>query len=298
MKYDLIAENPESTVVADYKAEYRTETHYQSEAELERAFIAQLQTQAYEYLPVKSESELIDNLRRQLARLNNYEFSDAEWEQFFKTKIANPNSGIEEKTVIIQEDHIQLLTRDNGEVKNIYLIDKQNIHNNTLQVINQYEVDGTRANRYDVTVLVNGLPLVHIELKRRGVDIKEAFNQINRYARESFWAGSGLFEYVQLFVISNGTHTKYYSNTTRNQHIKEGQGRSRASKKTSNSFEFTSWWADAENRPITDLVDFAKTFFAKHVLLNILTRYCVFTSERLLLVMRPYQIIATERTCL
>ena len=295
MKYDLIAENPESTVVADYKAEYRTETHYQSEAELERAFIAQLQTQAYEYLPVKSEAELTDNLRRQLARLNNYEFSDAEWEQFFKTKIANPNSGIEEKTVIIQEDHIQLLNRDNGEVKNIYLIDKQNIHNNTLQVINQYEVDGTRANRYDVTVLVNGLPLVHIELKRRGVDIKEAFNQINRYARESFWAGSGLFEYVQLFVISNGTHTKYYSNTTRNQHIKEGQGRSRASKKTSNSFEFTSWWADAENRPITDLVDFAKTFFAKHVLLNILTRYCVFTSERMLLAMRPYQIIATER---
>ena len=295
MKYDLIAENPESTVVADYKAEYRTETHYQSEAELERAFIAQLQTQAYEYLPVKSEAELTDNLRRQLARLNNYEFSDAEWEQFFKTKIASPNSGIEEKTVIIQEDHIQLLNRDNGEVKNIYLIDKQNIHNNTLQVINQYEVDGTRANRYDVTVLVNGLPLVHIELKRRGVDIKEAFNQINRYARESFWAGSGLFEYVQLFVISNGTHTKYYSNTTRNQHIKEGQGRSRASKKTSNSFEFTSWWADAENRPITDLVDFAKTFFAKHVLLNILTRYCVFTSERMLLAMRPYQIIATER---
>jgi type I restriction enzyme R subunit len=282
--------------VADYKAENRTETNYQSEAELERVFIAQLQTQAYEYLPIKSEAELICNLRRQLAHLNDYDFTDSEWELFFKTKIANPNSRIEEKTVIIQEDHIQLLTRDNGEVKNIRLIDKQNIHNNTLQVINQYAVEeGAHSNRYDVTILVNGLPLVHIELKRRGVDIKEAFNQIDRYARESFWAGSGLFEYVQLFVISNGTHTKYYSNTTRNQHIKEAQGRSRGSRKTSNSFEFTSWWADAENRPITDLVDFTKTFFAKHVILNILTRYCVFTSERMLLVMRPYQIVATER---
>lgn len=296
MKYDLIAENPESTVVADYQAEYRTETHYQSEAELERAFITQLRTQAYEYLPIKSETELIDNLRCGLARLNDYDFTDSEWERFFKTIIANPNSGIEEKTAIIQgDDTAQLLVRDSGEKKNIRLIDKHNIHNNTLQVINQYEVEGARANRYDVTVLVNGLPLVHVELKRRGVDIKEAFNQIDRYARESFWAGSGLFEYVQLFVISNGTHTKYYSNTTRNQHIKEGQGRSRTSRKTSNSFEFTSWWADAENRPITDLVDFSKTFFAKHVLLNILTKYCVFTSERILLVMRPYQIVATER---
>lgn len=295
MKYDLIAENPESTVVSDYTAEYRTETHSQSEAELERAFIGQLQTQAYEYLPIRSEAEMIANLRLRLARLNEYEFTDSEWERFFKANIANPNSGIEEKTTIIQEDHIQLLTRDSGEVKNIYLIDKQNIHNNTLQIINQYEIEGTRANRYDVTVLVNGLPLVHIELKRRGVEIKEAFNQIDRYSRESFWAGSGLFEYVQLFIISNGTHTKYYSNTTRNQHLKEGQGRSRTSRKTSNSFEFTSWWADAENRPITDLVDFAKTFFAKHVLLNVLTKYCVFTSERMLLVMRPYQIVATER---
>ena len=193
---------------------------------------------------------------------------------------------------------MQLLTRDDGTVKNIYLLDKVNIHNNSLQVINQYEVDGgMRSNRYNVTILVNGLPLVHIELKRRGVDIKEAFNQIDRYQRESFWAGSGLFEYVQIFVISNGTYTKYYSNTTRQSHIKEaasGGNRSK-SRQTSNSFEFTSWWADANNRPITDLVGFGRTFFAKHTLLNLLTRYCVFTSDRMLLVMRPYQVVATER---
>jgi type I restriction enzyme R subunit len=166
-----------------------------------------------------------------------------------------------------------------------------------LQVINQYATeDGQRSNRYDVTVLVNGLPLIHIELKRRGVAIQEAFNQISRYQRESFWASSGLFEYVQLFVISNGTHTKYYSNTTRSQHIKESnEGTLKKGKRTSNSFEFTSWWADATNRPITDLMDFAKTFFAKHTILNILTKYCVFTTDRLLLVMRPYQIVATER---
>lgn len=174
---------------------------------------------------------------------------------------------------------------------------KDTIHDNSLQVIHQYATEeGKRANRYDVTVLVNGLPLVHIELKRRGVAIQEAFNQINRYQRESFWAASGLFEYVQLFVISNGTHTKYYSNTTRAEHIKtSNESASKKGKRTSNSFEFTSWWADAANKPIMDLMDFAKTFFAKHTLLNILTRYCVFTKDRQLLVMRPYQIVATER---
>ena len=176
------------------------------------------------------------------------------------------------------------------------LINKKNIHDNNVQVINQYATeDGKRSNRYDVTVLVNGLPLVHIELKRRGVAIQEAFNQINRYQRESFWAASGLFEYVQLFVISNGTHTKYYSNTTRFAHIKEsGTSNARKGKKTSSSYEFTSWWADATNRPIADLMDFSKTFFAKHSLLNVLTRYCIFTTDNLLLVMRPYQIVATE----
>jgi len=296
-KYALVAETPESTVVAEYQPLYRKETTFQSEADLEKAFIEQLQTQAYDYLPITSEDKLIANLRLQLEALNNYQFTNSEWEQFFKGKIANQNNGIEEKTTIIQEDHIQLLTRDDGTVKNIYLIDKANIHNNRLQVINQYAVDnGQRANRYDVTVLVNGLPLVHIELKKRGVDIKEAFNQINRYNRESFWAGCGLFEYVQLFVISNGTYTKYYSNTTRFTHIRElGDGAVKKGKRTSNSFEFTSWWADANNRPIVDLMDFGRTFFAKHTLLNLLTKYCVFTSDKLLLAMRPYQIVATER---
>lgn len=296
-KYTLVSENPESTVVAEYTPLIRKETAYQSEADLEKEFLELLQKQAYEYLPLASENELIANLRNQLELLNNYLFSNKEWDHFFKSKVANQNISIEEKTSIIQEDHIQLLNRDDGSVKNIYLLDKANIHNNRLQVINQYSVDsGQRSNRYDVTVLVNGLPLVHIELKKRGVDIKEAFNQINRYNRESFWAGTGLFEYVQLFVISNGTYTKYYSNTTRFTHLKElGQGAIKKGKRTSNSFEFTSWWADACNRPITDLMDFGRTFFAKHTLLNILTKYCVFTSEKLLLTMRPYQIVATER---
>jgi len=236
-------------------------------------------------------------LRRQLEKLNNYAFTDNEWDTFFVSTLANPNQSIVEKTITIQEDYIKNLTRDDGSIKNIHLIKKDNIHDNSLQVINQYATeDGQRTNRYDVTVLINGLPLVHIELKRRGVAIQEAFNQINRYNRESFWASSGLFEYVQIFIISNGTHTKYYSNTTRAQHVKDSsEGSAKIGKRTSNSFEFTSWWADATNRPITDLMDFAKTFFAKHTILSILTRYCVFTTDKLLLVMRPYQIVATER---
>ena len=296
-RYSIITENPESTVVSAYTPpEAKRAEFYQSEAELERAFIELLKLQAYEYLPIKTEEDLIANLRRQLEKLNGITFSENEWRNFFTKCIANPNQGIKEKTHIIQEDHIQLLNRDDGTVKNIYLLDKEHIHNNHLQVINQYETDaGTRENRYDVTILVNGLPLVHVELKRRGVDIKEAFNQINRYQRESFWAGSGLFEYIQIFVISNGTYTKYYSNTTRDSHIREARaGASRKGKHTSNSFEFTSWWADAENKPIPDLMDFGRTFFAKHAILSILTRYCVFTTDKLLLVMRPYQIAATE----
>lgn len=296
-QYKMVAENPQSTVVSDFEPIYRKSTQYQSEAEMERDFISQLEKQGYEYLPIKTEAELIANLRRQLERLNNYKFTDKEWQSFFADKIANRNYGIVEKTAIIQEDYIQLLARDNGVDKNIYLIDKDNIHNNSLQVINQYTPEGgVRENRYDVTILVNGLPLVHVELKRRGVGIKEAFNQINRYNRESFWAGSGLFEYVQLFVISNGTQTKYYSNTTRASHIAEASKRSRKQGKqqTSNSFEFTSFWASRDNKVIADLVDFTSTFFAKHTLLNILTKYCVLTSEKLLLVMRPYQIAATE----
>lgn len=297
--YNLVASNTESTVVADYNtsADQVRDGSYQSEAELERAFIEQLTTQAYEYLPITSEADLVTNLRKQLEKLNDFTFTDTEWERFFAGELANPNQSIEEKTATIQEDHIKNLTRDDGAVKNVYLLKKDNIHDNRLQVINQYATeDGQRANRYDVTVLVNGLPMVHVELKRRGVAIQEAFNQINRYQRESFWASGGLFEYVQLFVISNGTHTKYYSNTTRKEHIREAaDGTLKKGKRSSNSFEFTSWWADAANRPITDLMDFGKTFFAKHALLSILTRYCVFTTEKQLLVMRPYQIVATER---
>lgn len=295
--YSLIAESTESTVVAEYAAEGSRATAYQSEADLERAFIDQLQAQAYEYVTITTERDLVTNLRRQLEALNGFTFSEGEWDRFFHGELANPNQSIEEKTATIQEDYVKNLIRDDGVTKNVYLIKKDRIHENRLQVINQYATeDGKRSNRYDVTVLVNGLPLVHIELKRRGVALQEAFNQINRYQRESFWASSGLFEYVQLFVISNGTHTKYYSNTTRKQHVKESlEGAVKKGKRTSNSFEFTSWWADAANRPIMDLMDFTKTFFVKHALLKILTKYCVFTSDHLLLVMRPYQIAATER---
>ncbi|MDR0959116.1 MAG: type I restriction endonuclease subunit R [Propionibacteriaceae bacterium] len=366
--FDPIAISSQSTVVAEYVPQPSQDQAYQSEAALEREMIRLLEEQAYDYLPITSEADLVVNLRAQLERLNGITFSTREWETFFATKIASSNDGIEEKTVRVQEDHVQILKRDDGTTKNITLIDKANIHNNQLQVINQYEVgqgDGARdtdagrpepvtvrphspesdgrgssggeqegaridggsagrggarhANRYDVTILVNGLPLVHVELKRRGVDIREAFNQIDRYQRDSFWAGSGLFEYVQLFVISNGTMTKYYSNTTRTRHLGEqkrtagsggGAGRSADTgtdtgsgtgagagrgRKSSHSFEFTSWWADATNEPIQELTAFTRTFFAKHTLLNILTKYCVLTADHDLLVMRPYQIVASER---
>lgn len=293
----MILSTSESTVVAEYEPQSSRSDSYQSEASLEKAFIKMLGEQGYEYINIHHEKDLIDNLRKQLELLNHYTFTDKEWDTFFKHKISNNNEGIVEKTRKIQEDYVQNLTRENGSTMNISLLDKKNIHNNRLQVINQHEEDGGKHDtRYDVTILVNGLPLVHIELKRRGVAIKESFNQIDRYQRDSFWAGSGLYEYVQIFVISNGTNTKYYSNTTRFSHIKENETSSKKkSKKTSNSFEFTSFWADGNNRTIPDLVDFTRTFFAKHTLLNILTRYCVFTTEELLLVMRPYQIVATER---
>ena len=294
--YNIITATSESTVVAEYTPEPHSAEAYQSEAALEREFIRNLQAQGYEYLTITGEADLIANLRRQLELLNDYRFSDTEWERFFKDCIAGANEGIVEKTRKIQSDHVQVLRQDSGASKNIYLLNKRNIHNNRLQVLNQYEEgQGKHDTRYDVTILVNGLPLVHIELKRRGVALTEAFNQIKRYQRDSFWAGCGLYEYIQIFVISNGTHTKYYSNTTRISHIKEAGGGQARSKKTSNSFEFTSFWADGNNRVITDLTDFTKTFFAKHTLLNILTRYCIFTAEELLMVMRPYQIAATER---
>jgi type I restriction enzyme R subunit len=292
---NVLAANDESTVVSEYTPEEKTSASYQSEAELESEFIHLLERQGYEYLNIDHEDGLIGNLRTQLEKLNEIHFSDKEWKSFFDKVLANPNDHIVEKTRMIQRDNVQVLKRDDGTSQNITLIDKKNIHRNTLQVIHQYvNNDGTYDNRYDVTILVNGFPMVHVELKRRGVNIKDAFNQINRYQRDSFWASYGLFEYVQIFVISNGTETKYYSNTTRFSHIKEADGKGSA-KKTSNSFEFTSYWADAKNVPITDLIDFTKTFFARHAILNILTKYCVFTSEELLLVMRPYQITATER---
>ena len=294
--YNIIAATTESTVVSEYIPEPRKSDAYQSEAALENEFIRLLQGQGYEYIQVRSEAELIQNLRHQLEALNRMTFTEEEWKRFFKNNLAGANEGIVEKTRKIQSDHVQPLQRDDGTSKNVYLLDKKNIHNNRLQVLNQYEEDqGKRNTRYDVTILVNGLPLVHVELKRRGVPIREAFNQIKRYQRDSFWAGSGLYEYIQIFVISNGTHTKYYSNTTRNSHVKElSQSRGKG-KKSSNSFEFTCFWSDGNNKIISDLVDFTKTFLSKHTLLNVLTRYCVFTAEDLLLVMRPYQIAATER---
>lgn len=295
-KYNVVMEMIDSTVVAEYEPLKNRSDAYQNEAALENEFIKMLTEQGYEYLKINDSTALVNNLRKQLELLNDYKFTDSEWIRFFNTNIANNNDGIVEKTKKIQTDHIQVLKRDNGTSKNISLIDKKNIHNNRLQVINQYiENGGNYENRYDVTILVNGLPLIHIELKRRGVALKEAFNQINRYQRDSFWAGTGLYEYIQIFVISNGTNTKYYSNTTRNSHIKEQTATRNKSKKTSNSFEFTSYWADSTNKPINDLVDFTRTFFSKHTILNILTKYCVFTSEELLLVMRPYQIVATEK---
>ena len=297
--FNIVAQSSESTVVTEYKPQEKRSDAYQSEAELEKEFIRLLVELGYERLTIHKEKDLIANLRLQLEKLNNYTFSDSEWERFFTEVLANAKDGIVEKTRLIQEDHVQVLKRDDGTSKNILLIDKKGIHNNRLQVINQYAVSeqegANHDNRYDVTVLVNGLPLIHIELKRRGVPIREAFNQINRYQRDSFWAASGLYEFVQVFVISNGTNTKYYSNTTRFNHIKEANSSKVKKAKTSNSFEFTSFWADANNRIIPDLVDFTKTFFAKHAILNILTRYCVFTAEEMLLVMRPYQIVATER---
>jgi type I restriction enzyme R subunit len=313
IRFEPIAISSESTVVAEFTPDPSTSAAYQSEAELEREFIRLLQGQAFEYVTIRSEAELLANLRVQLEALNAVTFTDDEWQRLLSEFVVGANDGAVQKTVRVQEDHVYAFRRDDGSTKNIALIDKKSIHNNSLQVINQYEVaaggadagavdgggvevggGGRYANRYDVTILVNGLPLVHVELKRRGIDIREAFNQIDRYQRDSFWAGSGLFDYVQLFVISNGTLTKYYSNTTRRQHVDDALGRQRV-RKSSNSFEFTSWWADAANTPIRDLVGFTKTFFAKHALLAILTRYCVLTGDRQLMVMRPYQIVATER---
>jgi len=294
--YNIIAETNEATVVSEYIPPARRKRSYQSEAELEKNFIEDLQEQGYEYLTIKTEDDLVENLKKQIEKLNKITFSETEWGRFYGHYLANYTEGIVEKTFSIQSDYIKVLPRDDGSTKNIYLIDKKNIHNNYLQVINQFTPDGGRySNRYDVTILVNGLPLVHCELKRRGVNIREAFNQIRRYNRDSFWAGEGLFQFIQIFIISNGTNTKYFSNTTREASIKEQTSKKGSGKKTSNSFEFTSYWADANNKIINDLEDFTRTFLAKHTILNVLTKYCVFDTNNTLLVMRPYQIAATER---
>ncbi len=285
MTYNIVSQSSDSTVVSEYKTTAARSDAYQSEADLEREFIELLKAQGYEYLPIHTESDLIANLRAKLEELNKYKFSDAEWKHFFDTELANSNDGIEDKTRKIQEEGRIAFKTDDGLTKNITLIEKQDIHANKLQVINQYVNDaGTYDNRYDVTILVNGFPLVHIEIKRRGVAIKEAFNQINRYERDSFWAGLGLYDYIQIFVISNGTNTKYYSNSTRYNHIKDfNKAQTAKREKTSNSFEFTSFWADANNKIIPDLIDFTKTFFSKHTILNVLTKFCVFSLEKMLL---------------
>ncbi|ONI42141.1 DEAD/DEAH box helicase [Candidatus Epulonipiscium fishelsonii] len=293
---NIITQNTQSTVLSEYTPEPRTDTAYQTEAALEKDFINRLISQGYEYVSITNADKLVSNLRLKIEELNDFKFSDKEWEQFYSKILSNKKDSILEKTRLIQENNLQTLSLENGTFKNIKLIDTQNIHNNSIQVLNQYEEKGgTHNTRYDVTILVNGFPLVHVELKKRGVAIKEAFNQIRRYQRESFWAGCGLYEYIQIFVISNGTYTKYYSNTTRDRHIKDITSSSNKARKTSNTFEFTSYWADEKNNRIEDLVDFTKTFFVKHTLLNILTKYSIFTSEEILLVMRPYQIVATEK---
>ncbi|ELP5666662.1 type I restriction endonuclease subunit R [Campylobacter upsaliensis] len=290
----LLAQNTTSTIAVEFTPSKRQNSSYQSEAQLEKELIATLQAQGYGYAPISDEKSLESNLRTKLEELNSTTLSDTEWRRFFSQVLSRANASIVEKSVLIQEDYIQPLERDNGSIINFKLIDKADIHKNSLQVINQYEATTpTRSHRYDVTILVNGLPLVHIELKRRGVSLKEAFNQINRYGRESFFSGSGLFEFVQIFVISNGTQSKYYSNTTRDFHIKTKQGIKTT--KTSNSFEFTSYFSDEKNTIIDDLIDFAKTFFARHTLLNILCHYCVLDVDRKLLVLRPYQIAACEK---
>ena len=290
--YSLILEGPSSTVCAEAPKMERPSTAYQSEAQLEEELIAQLCEQGYGRCLAKTEGELVSNLRRQIELLNGFTFADEDWERFFAEVIANKAEGIVEKTRRIQQNPVVDFMLADGTLRNVMLLDRDHIYKNRLQVMNQHEATGgAHANRYDVTILVNGLPLVHIELKRRGVPLREAFNQIERYQRESFWSGTGLFEFAQIFVISNGTHTKYYSNTTRWQKTENA----RRGKKSSASFAFTSWWTDAENRKIADLVPFAASFLSRGTLLMMLTHYCVFDVTDTLLVMRPYQVCACER---
>ena len=304
--YDMVAEMPCYTVVNAYeKVSDDTGGAYESEAAMEARFIHALYEQGYEYLKtIKTEKGFKENLRKQMEKLNrgmlkDGVFSDEEWRRFYGEVLAKKSDGIEDKTAKFQEERRFSFTFDDGRTDNIKIFDDRNINNNSLQVINQYREDKAAIGkkvRYDVTVLVNGLPIVHIELKRRGVAIKEAFNQINRYSRDGFWGGDALFEWVQIFVISNGTHTKYYANTTRRGKVNEsGSAATGSQSHTSETFEFTSYWSDAKNEPIKDIRDFVRTFFAQNTLRNLLAKYCVFTADRCLMVMRPYQIAATER---
>lgn len=294
----ILMEGSDWTVAAP-KRKGKSSGAYQTEAQLENAFMKQLEEQGYEIAAIHDDKALIANLRTQLERLNQLSFSDKEWDRLFSQVLCNKNMGILEKTKLIQEERRISFVRDDGKTVNIKLIDDKNIHENKLQVTHQFvQNDGTHPTRYDVTILVNGFPLVQVELKRRGVNLREAFNQIERYKDNSFWAGSGLYQYIQIFVISNGTLTKYYSTTTR-QNLLDDKVRGKMSSKGSSSYKFTQWWAGPDNKRIESLESFTETFFAKHALLAILTKYCVLTAPQkgksALMVMRPYQIIAAER---
>lgn len=275
-----IAEMANGIILANYEKILQVQESYQSEAELEESMIKNLVLQGYERFNGKTSDDLYKNLKIQIEKLNKVTFTDEEWKRFLTEYLDSPNDGMIEKTRKIQENHIYDFIFDDGYLKNIKIIDKKNIHNNFLQVTNQIRQEGTHNNRYDVTILVNGLPLVHIELKKRGVNLHEAFNQIHRYSKESFNTENSLYKYVQIFVISNGTYTRYFANTTA---------------QNKNHYEFTCEWADAKNRVIRDLEDFTATFFEKRTMLEVLTKYCVFDSNNTLLIMRPYQIAATER---
>ena len=275
-----IAEMTNGIILANYEKTYSIQEEYQSESQLEAKLIENLISQGYERFRVNSNEDLYKNLRVQIEKLNKISFTNDEWKRFLVEYLDSPNDGMIEKTRKIQENHIHDFIFDDGHLKNIKIIDKANIHNNFLQVVSQVKQKGTHNNRYDVSILVNGLPLVHIELKKRGTSIQEAFNQIHRYSKESFNADNSLYKYVQIFVISNGTYTRYFANTTRG---------------NKNNYEFTCEWADAKNRVIRDLEDFTKTFFERRTILEVLTKYCVFDTNNTLLIMRPYQIAATER---
>lgn len=276
-----IVETSGFIILDKYIKDLKAPESYQSENELEREFIQDLQNQGYEFLQnLSTPEDMLTNIRVQLQSLNNVQFSNSEWLRFAGTWLLQPNEGITEKTRKIHDDYIHDFVFDNGQVQNIYLVDKKNISRNNLQVIKQFEQTHKHTNRYDVTVLVNGLPLVQVELKKRGVAIREAFNQVHRYSKESFNSENSLYKYLQLFVISNGTDTRYFANTT---------------KRNKNTFDFTMNWAKADNSLIKDLKDFTSTFFQKNTLLRILLRYSVFDTSDTLLVMRPYQIAATER---